>query len=124
MKFIQRTSLALVSMLLALPVAADIPGAYKCTGVDPVEKSNYEIGLAIMKTGDTYSFKWKEEGVEYAGTGLANRSGTAAVAEFWNPKNPNKSGVIVYQIQPDGTLDGAWTYADGTTVGTENCKKQ
>lgn len=125
MKF-ARTILALSLTVLAMPVLADkdIAGSYKCTGYDPESKNSYDTDLTITKTGDTFHFKWQESDTSYSGTGIFSKSAPDVVAaEFWNPKNQNQSGVIVYQAKADGSIDGHWAYADKGTLGTETCKK-
>lgn len=125
MRFGHTTLLALSLCVLAAPAYADIAGSYKCTGYDPDDKSSYNADLMVTKTGDTYSFKWTESDSSFSGTGLYSKSSADVVAaEFWNPKNQNKSGVIIYQAKPDGVLDGTWAYSDKATIGTESCKKQ
>lgn len=103
----------------------DITGPYKCMGKDPFTKNDYSIDLVISQTGGTYHFKWGTAGKEFSGTGLFSKSVNNIVAvEFWNPQNENSSGVVVYQVQPDGTLNGDWAVADQALVGVEICKKE
>lgn len=126
MKFACNLVVAFSLAVLSIPAWAesDISGSYKCTGYDSEAKSSYDADLMIVKTGDSYSFKWKESDSEFSGTGIFSKAATDIVAaEFWNPSNQNKSGVIIYQVKTD-TLNGNWAYADKGTVGTETCKKQ
>lgn len=134
MSFIQKFDLNLFlkaflisTLFFATPLFAevDISGAYKCMGKDPLNKSDYAIDLLVTKTGETYSFKWGGTGKEYSGTGLFSKNINNVIAvEFWNPNNQNTSGVILYQVQPDGTLNGDWTIADQRLTGSEICNKQ
>lgn len=111
--------------LLTMPVfAADPNGSYNCTGYDPITQNNYESELKIVQTGATYNFKWKGLNQDFSGTGLFSKSSSDVIAaEFWDPKNQNLSGVIIYQVKADESLVGTWTYADKGVIGTETCNK-
>jgi hypothetical protein len=125
-KLIRSIILAVSFTVFALPVCAeqDITGIYKCTGYDPGDKSSYDSELTIAKTGDTYSFKWKENDTNFSGTGFFSSTAPDLIAvEWWKPKGQNTSGVIIYKASA-GLLDGHWAYADKEVIGTETCKKQ
>ncbi len=112
--------------LFSLPLHADdISGTYKCSGYDPFVKASYNADLTVSKTGDTYRLQWGTGGKDFAGTGMISKQFTNAIAaEYWNPSNQNNSGVILYKIQPDNTLEGDWTVSDQSMIGNETCKKQ
>ena len=117
-----------LTLAIAIPFSVvadmDISGNYKCTGTDPFQKSSYQSDLTIAKLGDTFTFKWGQNGKDFGGTGILSKATPSIVAaEFWSPANNNNSGVIIYQIQTDGTLDGNWAIADQSLIGTETCKK-
>ena len=110
--------------LAAYAADTDISGSYKCTGNDPFQKSAYQSDLRIVRLGETFSFKWGVGGNDFGGTGIFSKASPNVVAaEFWSPSNNNNSGVIVYQVLADGTLDGTWAIADQGLIGTESCKK-
>jgi hypothetical protein len=125
-----RAGLVVLSLTLAVALPftvmadTDISGSYKCTGTDPFQKSTYQSDLSIAKLGDTFTFKWGQGGKDFGGTGILSKAASNIVAaEFWSPANNNNSGVIIYQIQTDGTLDGNWAIADQSLIGSETCKK-
>lgn len=126
-QMIPRVTLFLIICFSTLANAEpNIIGSYKCTGYDPFKKVNYNSEFAILKTGETYQMKWLEveENIKYAGTGFFSRTAQdLLVAEFWNTKNPNISGVIIFQVNPDNTLEGSWTFSDKHLIGYETCKK-
>lgn len=122
-------TLAKISIMLSLlssPLyAADITGNYHCTGSDPFSKSDYTSELTITRTGETYGFKWGVAGKEFSGTGVISRQGKDFVAaEYWNPSNENNSGVVIYKITDDNTLEGDWTVSEKNLIGSETCKKE
>lgn len=125
MKVIKHMVTALAFFMLITPAfaASDISGAYKCTGYDPESKNSYDADLTVKKTGETYKFVWKMNDTSFSGTGFfSTTSADTIAAEWWNPKNQNSSGVMIYQVKPN-VLDGHWVYADKETLGTETCKK-
>jgi hypothetical protein len=126
MKYVQATLILCSLTFVAEVYAADVSGIYKCTGNDADASNTYETDLTISKTGDTFHFAWQGAEVkEYSGTGLFSKGASNVIAsEFWDPKNQNDSGVIIYNVKSDGKLDGVWAIADKKGIGTETCNKQ
>lgn len=110
--------------------APDISGVYVCSGNDVTDKSQYTVELTVTKSGDVYLFKGAEKGIDnkaqnFLGTGLfAKNSNTTIASTFWQTDNPTISGVVIHQIQPDGTWQGVWTWRDKVGVNTETCQKK
>jgi len=132
---ISRTTLITACLcLLASPLCSaappDLSGSYTCSGKDAVDNSEYTVDMTVTKNGDVYNYKGVETGMNnktqnYMGTGLfAKNSNSILASEFWQVDNLNKAGVIIYQIQPDGSLEGVWTWRDKNAVGSEICKKK
>jgi tetratricopeptide (TPR) repeat protein len=79
---------------------ADLTGVYSVTGTN--QKGNSYTGhLTITLNGEVYEFSWQAGGT-YRGIGL--RQGDH-LAVSWGAES---CGVAVYQIQPDGALEGIW----------------
>jgi hypothetical protein len=111
--------------------APDISGTYICTGVDNTDRnSQYTVELTVTKSGDGYSYKGLEKGIDnksqtYLGTGLFAQNSTTTIGSiFWQENDPSKSGVVIHQIQPDGTWKGIWTWRDKVGINTETCQKK
>jgi hypothetical protein len=103
----------------------NIVGDYRCTVTDPFDSSVYEADLSISKSESTYKFKWIIQGRTYFGTGIFSRNvkDVIAVSEYWQPIQENNTGIAVYKLQKDGSLDGHWAVTNKGLVGSEICKK-
>ncbi|EEZ95762.1 hypothetical protein LLB_0943 [Legionella longbeachae D-4968] len=42
---------------------------------------------------------------------------------FWQPKSPTVTTVQIFNIKPDGTLDGYFSESNKDKGGTETCTK-
>lgn len=117
---------------LAAGETPDISGKYTCDGYDPFSKAKYQAPLTVTKTDETYQFEWDfgKYGI-YKGTGFF----TDGINDFipvtvtnttkkHSEQNPYDSELQVYQIGPDGTLSGRWTFLGKSKVSpVEVCKK-
>lgn len=138
MRFMLRTPktvLIATSLILSFPVYSeamppDISGSYICSGQDVSDNSQYTVELTVTKAGDSYRYKGVEKGIDnktqnFLGTILfAKNSNTIFAADFSREDDPSKSGVIISQIQPDGSWESVWTWKDKTGTNTETCKKK
>ncbi len=124
-KIVRFTVCAAMSIFSCMASAStDISGNYKCTGFDANVKSNYTSSLVIQKTGDAYNLMWKSGDVSYTGTGIFSKTAPDTLATiFINPEEKIKSGVMIYQVKPNGSLDGSWVYVNNTVMSTETCDK-
>lgn len=133
-----KTPLIVSSLILCCPAWADtaptdsidISGNYICSGKDISDNSQFTEELTVKKTGDVYVFTSQEKGInnqtqKYLGTGLfAKNSNSTFAATFWQENDPNKSGIMIGQIQPDGGWESVWTWRDSTRMNSEVCKKK
>jgi hypothetical protein len=97
----------------------DIAGKYTVAGSNP-DGAIYKGTLEIIQRGDVYQFRWNA-GTQYDGVGVANRN-VVAVA-FASGANGKGCGVVDYNIQGDGTLDGKWGYWGTNEAGTEKATR-
>lgn len=128
MIFNRSVLMALSLLVLSMPVMADvdITGSYKCSGNDPSDYKDYNSVLIVKNTGQTYDFKWEivDTGERFYGTGLFSSTIPEQISvEFWNTRNLNNSGVIIYNVISNGNLEGTYTYAEKDYIGRENCTK-
>jgi len=84
-----------------------ITGEYAATGTNP-DGSKYAADLVVTQRGDVYQFSWESGGRSYDGVGVANRD-TVAVG-FTDGKDGKGCGVVLYDINPDGSLSGKSGY--------------
>lgn len=100
---------------VATPVG-DIAGSYSVAGTNP-NGSAYKGTLEVIKRGDVYQFRWNA-GTPYDGVGVQNGN-AVAVAYPGEGGNGEGCGVVSYQIQGDGKLDGVWGYYGKNERGSE-----
>lgn len=77
----------------------------------------YEGTLDVKKDGSGYAFTWKAPET-VSGFGMLN--GDMAAAGLGG----NKCGFVMYEVKPDGTLDGKWGGQGSKSFGTEVAKKK
>ena len=93
--------------------AADIGGRYTVDGTN-FDGSHYG-GTAeiVVTTKNTCRITWSTGS---SSEGICMRNSDAFAAAYVMGK---AIGLVIYELQPDGTLDGLWTIADEEGVGTE-----
>ena len=95
-------------------MAQDIGGHYLAKGTN-LDGSTYEGEAEITLTSEfTCEIIWKTGGS--TSNGICMRDGNAFTAGY---ELGGKVGLVIYMVQPDGTLDGRWTVAGVNAVGTE-----
>lgn len=107
-------AIAAATFLFVTPALADDPvGSYAVMGTNPGGGSPYQGGVMVEKTGDTYRVTWNIGGTAYVGTGIGD--GRFIAVSY---RSGNDTGLALYAAS--GTdWQGVWTYAGGTTIGTE-----
>ena len=100
--------LLMVSGALAGPV-----GQYDVVGTNPGNERHYKGSVSVEKTGDTYRVVWVIGETRYIGTGIGNDDFLAV-----SYRTGDQTGLARYVPSDDG-WKGIWTYASGTTIGTE-----
>lgn len=106
-------------MLLATAYAfgqsREIAGTYAMVGTNPGGMGEYRGEVAVVQTGDVYQVGWTIAGQRHVGTGVLNGDVFSVV---YQPEG-EQAGIAVYELQPDGSLDGVWTGLGGQALGVE-----
>ncbi|MGB6534816.1 MAG: hypothetical protein WBF58_02520 [Xanthobacteraceae bacterium] len=111
----------LVAVLLlcnaAIAFAADPLGTYDVQGTSP-DGSKYSGTVTVTKTGQTFRVIWTIGSDEYNGTAIGDKDFMAI-----SYTSGSESGLALYGAD-GGNWKGIWTYAGGTSMGTELWKRQ
>ncbi|MEJ1161863.1 hypothetical protein [Prosthecomicrobium sp. N25] len=108
-------AIALFSIGAAGPAAAqNIGGSYTVRGTN-FDGTAYTGTASITLTSNTTCRIVWQTGAS-ASTGICMRTHDSFAAAY---VLGNKIGLVLYQIRPDGSLDGTWTIADESGAGTE-----
>jgi hypothetical protein len=97
--------------------AADPTGSYKIEGANP-SGTAYEGTATVTKTGQTYQVVWEVGGTKYEGTAIGDQNFMAITY-----RSGDNTGLALYG-EDGGNWKGVWTYAGGTSMGTETWKRQ
>lgn len=93
---------------------ASLRGLYNARGTN-FNGSPYEGLVGILPTSpSTCRIKWRIGGAEI--DGICMRDGEMLIASY---AVSSVRGLVAYRIKADGSLEGTWTVADQTGVGTE-----
>ena len=99
--------------------APNIAGKYNVTGENP-NGGNYRGTLEVIARGDVYQFRWNA-GAQYDGVGVQN--GNIVAVAYTTGSNGKGCGVVDYDIQSDGALNGKWGYWGTNEAGSENATR-
>lgn len=103
-------------MALAGPASAQsIGGSYRIDGTN-FDGSRYGGTARIVITSNTTCEIFWDTGGGSTAEGICMRNGPAFTAAY---VMGNAIGLVIYEILPDGTLDGLWTVAGQRGNGTE-----
>ena len=110
----RRLVLALAVLLFATPALAQRDGVYDVSGVN-LDGRPY-TGLAqIRAVGiNSFSIVWRIGNTLIEGTGMA--SGRTVAVSYGQAQRP---GIGIYQLNPDGSMDGEWTIVGAPAIGRE-----
>lgn len=86
----------------------DISGSYAITGENEGGKGKYAGDLTVTKRDEVYQFSWKTGST--SSDGVAVQLGNSVAAAFTEGSDGTGCGVVLYQIKPDGSLDGKAGY--------------
>jgi hypothetical protein len=105
---------ACLAASVATASAEGLGGTYRVSGKN-FNGSNYSGTAEIVATSDTTCrIRWVTGGT--TSQGICMRSGSVFAASY---RLGNSVGLVIYEINPNGTLEGTWTIADKSGVGTE-----
>ena len=116
MKMIMASLVAAAGLICATAagaLAADIGGSYSVSGTN-FDGSRYR-GTAeiVVTTKNTCRITWNTGSTA---EGICMRNGDTFATAY---SMGDVVGLVIYEIRPDGTLEGLWTVADREGVGTE-----
>ncbi len=93
--------------------AADIGGTYRVDGKNFDGSPYYGTAVITVTSANTCRIEWS---VGSTSTGICMRNSNAFAAGY---VLGDAVGLVIYQLLPDGRLDGIWTIADQTGIGAE-----
>ena len=108
---------AVLSCVATVAFAADPVGSYNVKGKSPNGHS-YTGTVTVTKTGETYKVEWEIGDTVYEGTGIGNKDFIAITY-----RSGDNTGLALYG-EDGGNWQGVYTYAGGTSLGTEAWKRQ
>jgi hypothetical protein len=103
----------LVSTAASAASAQDVGGSYTVRGTNP-NGQQYSGTAEITPSGSACRITWHTGSTSSSGICmLANKAFAASYIL------QGKQGLVIYELQPNGSLKGWWTIADSSGVGTE-----
>jgi hypothetical protein len=99
----------------------DIAGKYGATGTNENGGGNYIANLLVTKQDEVYQFSWNSQGNKYEGIGVQTDDRVAV--SFTNGTDGTGCGVILYKINPDGSLAGKSGYWGANNTETETATR-
>jgi hypothetical protein len=111
---LRRWGLAAILVMLPLAVAAqDVSGRYTVEGRN-FDGSRYRgVAEIMVTTKNTCRIVWNTGSTS---EGICMRNGKTFAATYGSGST---TGLVIYEIRPDGRMEGLWTMADREGVGTE-----
>ena len=104
----------LLAALASSASAQTIGGRYQVAGKN-FNGTNYSGTAEIVTTGNnTCRISWATGAT--TSRGICMRNGNSFAAGY---SLAGQFGLVIYEIKPDGSLDGLWTIADQPGMGTE-----
>lgn len=86
----------------------DLTGKYKCAGHD-ITGAEYKGSVEIQRVEVSYHVKWTlRGGPAFIGVGIQH--GKMLSVNWFSPMS---TGVMVYELQDDGSLQGRWAILNG-----------
>jgi hypothetical protein len=114
----------LAVLLLATTMAADaaaaerpVAGQYEVQGRVIGQQQPYKGTATVERAGATYKVTWQVGRERYVGTGLLD--GDAFAVVYGAVGTTSSPGLVLYRIQPDGSLLGAYTTMGAQTTAPE-----
>ena len=99
----------------------DISGNYTISGENEGGQGEYTGDLTITKRGDVYQFSWSSGDKTYDGVGV--QTGNSVGVAFTEGSEGTGCGVVLYEIKPDGNLDGKAGYWGVDEAETEKATR-
>jgi hypothetical protein len=110
----RRLVLSLAFLLLAAPAFAQREGLYDVTGTN-LDGTPYTGVAQIRLVGmNSFNITWRIGNQLVEGVGMA--SGRSIAVTYGLAQRP---GMGIYQLNPDGSMEGEWTIIGAPTLGRE-----
>ncbi len=111
---LRRLGIALAFACMPMAASAQsVSGRYTVEGRN-FDGSRYRGVVEIIVTSNnTCRIVWNTGSTS---EGICMRNGSVLAASYGQG---NTTGLVIYEIRPDGRLEGLWTMADRDGVGTE-----
>jgi hypothetical protein len=113
-----RTSVVVAACLAASVVGAaaeGLGGTYQVSGKN-FDGSSYSGTAEIVVTSNTTCrIRWVTGGT--TSQGICMRNGSSVAASY---RLGNSVGLVIYELKSDGSLEGLWTIADKSGLGSES----
>jgi hypothetical protein len=116
-KYLMAGALLMLEGASAAAQSGNIGGRYNVLGTN-IDGTTYKGTAEIVITsGNTCRITWRT-GTTSMQQGICMRNASSFSAAYMF--SSGKPGLVIYEIQPDGSMKGLWTIADVTGVGGEN----
>jgi hypothetical protein len=101
----------------------NLDGIYDCHST--IDKNKKDHGTVILKkSGQTYSIKSHfDDGSDYIGTGIYNRTKHSFAVVFANTKNPEKVSLGISNVKANFTMTSSWTFINSRNIYNSICTK-
>jgi hypothetical protein len=112
--------LSLLVLAAAVPARAErsIAGQYEVQGRGVgQQRQPYKGTATVERVGATYKVTWQIGRERYVGTGLLD--GDAFAVVYGSVGQSVSPGMVLYRIQPDGSLLGTYTQLGAATTAPE-----
>lgn len=100
----------------------NIAGEYDASGTNPDTGAAYKAALTITPRDDVYQFSWTSGGNKYDGVGVTTNNSIAV--SYTTGTNGEGCGVVLYKINPDGSMDGKVGYWGENKMETEKATRK
>jgi len=108
------TALAAVLLLSSPAMAQHVGGKYRVAGTNFDGSPYHGTAVIAPSSNSTCRIEWQTGGTASAGFCMLAHGSLAAAYKL-----NNSVGLVLYELQPDGSLKGTWTIADKAGSGTE-----
>jgi hypothetical protein len=108
------TAAALLNLTAAHAAPGDIGGTYRVQGTNANGSPYQGTATITVTSANTCRIVWKTGPTTSEGICMRNENAFSAGYVL-----QGDVGLIIYEINDDGSMDGLWTVADQPGVGTE-----
>ena len=109
-------ALSLVCLAAPAQAQSNIGGRYQVNGKNPNGSTYSGTAEIAVTSNNTCRITWVTGGTTSAGICMRNRNVFSAAYRMGN-----LVGLVIYEIRPEGVIDGIWTVADQNGVGSVRC---